>query len=131
MTDGTNMASEKAHRTTKPPLALYANYFEVGHNQCEFLIDFGQYRPESADVVLHTRIVLGPAHAKLLTGILQGAVRQYEAENGAIAELADSLDPMEVVRRSLPNFDRRAVETRRKAAELLVSTSKPRTHQKR
>ena len=98
------------------PLARYANYFEVGHNPYEFLIDFGQYQPESASVVLHSRLVLGPTHAKMLAAMLGGAVARHEGENGPIPEADDSSDPLQVVLRSLPDFERRAVAARRSAA---------------
>jgi hypothetical protein len=100
----------------RAPLARYANYFEVGHNPFEFLIDFGQYQPESASVVLHTRLALGPTHAKMLAGILGGAIAQHEGDNGPIPEAADLRDPLEVVLKSLPDFERRAIAARRKAA---------------
>ncbi len=125
------MSSKKLYRSGKTPLAVYANYFEAGHNQCEFLIDFGQFRPEDEDVVLHTRIVLGPLHAKLLTEMLHAAVQQYETQHGAISIPSDVNDPMEMILRSLPDFETRAVETRRKAAEALASSAKSRTHSKR
>ena len=32
----------------------YANYFEVGHNQFEFYVDFGQYDPQSQKAQMHT-----------------------------------------------------------------------------
>ena len=33
-------------KPARAPLARYTNYFEVGHNPYEFLVDFGQYQPE-------------------------------------------------------------------------------------
>jgi hypothetical protein len=73
----------------RAPLASYSNYFEVGHNPYEFLIDFGQFQPEVAEVIVHTRIVVGPTHAKLLAQLLHGALAKYEADNGIIADLAE------------------------------------------
>jgi hypothetical protein len=73
----------------KRPLAHYANYFEVGHNPYEFFIDFGQFHPEIAEVSVHTRIAMGPIHAKLFADVLRGAVQKYEAENGIIPAVAD------------------------------------------
>jgi len=78
---------EKASRVLRAPLAGYANYFEVGHNPYEFLLDFGQFQPEVAEVLIHTRIVLGPNHARLFAEILANAVKKYVAENGPIAEI--------------------------------------------
>src|SRR4029077_313673 len=100
----------------KVALACYANYFEVGHNPYEFLLDFGQFQSEAAGVLLHTRIAVGPAHAKLLAEMLREAVHKFEADIGPIAEIGETRDPLEVVLRSLPDFERRAVNARRNAA---------------
>jgi hypothetical protein len=100
----------------RAPLARYANYFEVGHNPYEFLIDFGQYKPESASVVLHTRLALGPTHAKMFAAMLGGAISRHEGDCGPIADACDPSDPLEVVLKSLPDFERRALAARRRAA---------------
>jgi Protein of unknown function (DUF3467) len=106
----------RTKRGPKAPLACYANYFEVGHNPYEFLLDFGQFQSEAAGVLLHTRIAVGPAHAKLFAEMLREAVHKFEADIGPIAEIGETLDPLEVVLRSLPDFERRAVNARRNAA---------------
>src|SRR5262245_6326519 len=105
-------------RTTprRAPLARYTNYFELGHNRFEFLVDFGQYQPESEDIVLHTRIALGPTHAKLLAGMLDEALERHEADHGPVADPRGAPDPFEVVLRSLPDFETRAMNARRRAA---------------
>jgi hypothetical protein len=66
--------------------ARYANYFKVGHNAFEFLLDFGQFFPETEHAQFHTRIVLSPAYAKELRSILNGSVDQYEQNFGIIPE---------------------------------------------
>ncbi len=108
----------KARSSSRPraPLARYSNYFEVGHNAYEFLLDFGQYQPETAGVILHTRMAVGPTHAKLLAAALASAVAVHEAENGPIPDATERPDPLEVVLRSLPDFERRAIDARRSAA---------------
>jgi hypothetical protein len=106
-----------SQKPSRAPLARYTNYFEVGHNPYEFLVDFGQYQPEAGNIVLHTRIALGPSHAKLMHEMLARAIHDYEAGNGAIAELPDVTDPPAVMLRSLPDFERRAVDARRQAAD--------------
>ncbi len=100
-------------RSARAPLARYTNYFEVGHNPYEFLIDFGQLQPEVSNVMLHTRIAMGPTHAKLFATMLHNAVGQYETDNGLITDVADAPDPLATVLRSLPDFERRAVDVRR------------------
>jgi hypothetical protein len=101
---------------TKPPdevsadraiEARYVNYFEVGHNPFEFVIDFGQYHHESRAAHLHTRIVTGPVYAKTLAAMLLEAVKQYEAERGVIEPVADDIDPLEVVKASIDGYERR------------------------
>lgn len=79
----------------------YANYFEVGHNQFEFYVDFGQYDPESQKVQMHTRIVTGPAYAKMMGETLTSSVGSFEREHGPIGAGAGELDLMEMVRMSL------------------------------
>ena len=65
----------------------YANFFKVGHNAYEFVIDFGQSYEDNADREnIHSRIITSPAYAKHLLSILSQAVGQYEADYGAIDE---------------------------------------------
>lgn len=110
------MSKPRSSSRPRAPLARYSNYFEVGHNAYEFLIDFGQFQPEVEGVVLHTRIAVGPTHAKLLAATLGKAVAQHEAEHGTIPDAADAPSPLEVVMRSLPDFEHRAIRARRGAA---------------
>lgn len=56
----------------------YANYFEVGHNAYEFVIDFGQYYSENEEAELCTRIITSPAYAKVLLRTLQESIMRYE-----------------------------------------------------
>jgi hypothetical protein len=69
------------------PLAVYANFFNVGHNAFEFLLDFGQFQPDSNSERMHSRMVTGPVHAKLLLRILGEAVTRFEREHGEIEDL--------------------------------------------
>lgn len=64
----------------------YANYFKIGNNAFEFVIDFGQYYPENDQAELYTRIITGPAYAKRLLAILQEAVLQHESAFGKIVD---------------------------------------------
>jgi hypothetical protein len=65
--------------------AKYANYFEVGHNAFEFLLDFGQFYPENERPHRHTRIITGPALAKVLFVTLQESIERYEQTFGSIS----------------------------------------------
>lgn len=58
--------------------ARYANFFRVGHNLAEFVIEFGQLYSDSEVEVLHTRIVTTPAYARLLLTLLGDSIARYE-----------------------------------------------------
>ncbi|MCD4693135.1 MAG: DUF3467 domain-containing protein [Calditrichales bacterium] len=64
----------------------YANYFKVGHNAYEFVIDFGQSYPGTEEAELYTRIITSPAYAKSLIETLGESIKQYEQSFGAVAE---------------------------------------------
>jgi Protein of unknown function (DUF3467) len=53
-------------------IARYSNFFQVGHNAYEFLLEFGQ---EGSDI--HTRIYLSPQHARILSDLLLTALREH------------------------------------------------------
>ena len=96
----------------RPPLACYANYFEVGHNAFEFLLDAGQVTPESGEIRLMSRIAVSPVHAKLLANLLARSVDQFESEFQAIPDLAD-LGDFELT--SPTEFERLAIDARRRS----------------
>jgi hypothetical protein len=62
----------------------YANYFKVGYNAFEFVIDFGQSYSENDRSEICARIVTGPAYAKDLLNTLQSAIDRYEHNYGVI-----------------------------------------------
>jgi hypothetical protein len=64
----------------------YANFFKVGYNAFEFVIDFGQFYPENDDAELHTRIVTSPVYAKRLLTTLHEAVVKHETQFGKIED---------------------------------------------
>lgn len=75
--------------TRRPGTAIalegrYANYFEVMHGPCEFIVDFGQYHPEQGAAQLHLRVVTGPVYAKLLASMLIDAIERHERQHGVI-----------------------------------------------
>lgn len=61
---------------------LYANYFEVGHNEYEFVIDFGQFYGDENEARKHTRIIINPAYLKTLMELLVESDREYEESFG-------------------------------------------------
>jgi hypothetical protein len=64
----------------------YANYFKVGHNAFEFLLDFGQFYPETEKAQLHTRIITSPIYAKALLETLRESLDRYGQTFGAISQ---------------------------------------------
>ena len=62
----------------KPLLAKYANWFNIGHDNFEFILDFGQSHDVGVEPIVHTRIVVGPAYAKLLARLLNDSLGRYE-----------------------------------------------------
>ena len=85
----TDQAADRAGFRDRPPLACYANYFEVGHNAFEFLIDAGQVEPQSGSVQLLSRIAVSPVHAKLLAQLLSQSIDQFERLHHEIPDLLD------------------------------------------
>jgi hypothetical protein len=67
-----------------PREGRYANYFEVGHNAFEFVVDFAQLYMDGEKPRFHTRIITGPAYAKSMLEMLHQAIAQYEKSFGAI-----------------------------------------------
>jgi len=64
----------------------YANYFQIGHNAFEFLLDFGQMYSDGTGERFHTRIVTGPSYAKELLKVLSESIQQYEAAFGPVKQ---------------------------------------------
>jgi len=68
----------------------YANYFQIGHNAVEFLLDFGQFYPESMGPQFHTRIITNPVYAKVLSETLRESIDRYEQTFGVILKDSES-----------------------------------------
>jgi len=56
----------------------YANYFQVGFNAFEFVIDFGQFYDEQEKARFHTRIIANPIYAKELLNTLEQSLKAFE-----------------------------------------------------
>lgn len=66
----------------------YANYFEVGHNAFEFILDFGQLYSDGEEPQLHARIVTSPAYVKAFLETLRTSIDQFECTYGMISKNA-------------------------------------------
>jgi len=73
-----------AHKEGEKLEGRYANYFKVGYNAFEFILDFGQLYSERNDVKFFTRIIANPISAKNLIEVLQESIAQYEQIHGTI-----------------------------------------------
>lgn len=64
----------------------YANYFKVGHNAFEFVLDFGQYYPGNDQAKLITRVITSPKYVKTFSRTLLEALKQFEMLYGTIED---------------------------------------------
>ena len=62
----------------------YANYFKVGYNAFEFVLEFGQSQEGVMQESIHSRIVTAPAYAKALMKTLGESITRYEKDFGTI-----------------------------------------------
>ena len=62
----------------------YANYFKVGHNAFEFVLDAGQLYDDGETAQPHTRIISSPIYAKALLETLRESIERYEQTFGVI-----------------------------------------------
>lgn len=76
----------KGGRTAVRPEGRYANYFKIGHNAFELIIDCGQCYAGDQEAQLHTRIVTSPAYGKALLKTLGNSLEVYEKAYGRLRE---------------------------------------------
>ena len=70
---------------TKLEEGRYANYFEVGHNAFEFVLDFGQAF-ENEPVRIYLRVIATPDSARRLWKVLQDALDKYHNTFGTLTK---------------------------------------------
>jgi len=78
-----NYESEAFRNNTKLE-GRYPNYFKVGHNNFEFVLNIDQFYPENEHAQLHTRIVTTPIYTKALLETLRESVELHEQTHWAI-----------------------------------------------
>lgn len=61
----------------------YANYFEIGHNAFEFLLDLGQLGLENEPARIYLRVITSPSGARELCETLNNALAEYWRSYGA------------------------------------------------
>jgi hypothetical protein len=62
----------------------YANFFKVGYNAFEFVMDFGQFYPGTDEAELSVRVITSPFYAKAFLTTLKESMAAYERTYGAI-----------------------------------------------
>ena len=72
------------HKEEEKLEGRYANYFKVGYNAFEFILDFGQLYSERNDFKFFTRIITNPISAKNFVEVLEESIAQYEQIHGTI-----------------------------------------------
>ena len=72
--------------TTGKMKGKYANTYQIGFNQLEFVLDFGQSYRGDEDEYFHTRIVSTPTHTKDLCTTLMLSIQKYEKQYGPIGK---------------------------------------------
>ena len=78
--DNRNEEDKKNHELN----GRYANYFKIGHNAYEFVMDFGQLYKENGGEKFHTRIITSPVYAQALLNSLLESIYNYEHDFGPI-----------------------------------------------
>ena len=63
----------------RDPQGKYANFFDVGVNANELVIDFGQFYGRGTQPTVHTRIVTTAAYGRELLGMLTRSMRELES----------------------------------------------------
>ena len=111
-----------ADSSDRPPLACYANYFELGHNAFEFLLDAGQIEPQSGEVQRLIRIAINPVHAKLLSQLVVQAIEQFERMHHEIPDLADNGENADSAFTNPLEFERLAIDARRRRLAVEADT---------
>jgi hypothetical protein len=63
---------------------IYANMVMIGHSPNEMIIDFIRMMPGSPKAKVQSRIIMTPAHAKMLRKTLDDNIKKYEGQFGEI-----------------------------------------------
>ena len=83
---GPDSMEDDSPETRSGKVGRYANFFKVGYNEYEFLLDFGQAFREEEAAAVHTRIVTTAVYAKALCRTLRDSIHDYEAQYGKLPE---------------------------------------------
>jgi hypothetical protein len=75
------------------PQGRYSNFFKVGYNAFELVIEFGQAYGDGDHETIHTRIVTTLPYAKALSELLATTLQEHAAYYGPtrVRETAEEL----------------------------------------
>lgn len=85
------MADNEKHQinieiSEKEAEGVYSNFFLIAHSPHEFIIDFARMLPGLPKAKVFARVILTPAHAKLLLSALEDNIKKYESQFGEIKQ---------------------------------------------
>ncbi|MFQ5607495.1 MAG: DUF3467 domain-containing protein [Candidatus Zixiibacteriota bacterium] len=63
---------------------IYANLAMISHSATEMIIDFARVMPGAQKSRVQARIIMTPAHAKMLQKALQDNIKKFETQFGEI-----------------------------------------------
>lgn len=63
---------------------IYANLALISHSPSEIILDFARVMPGTRKGKVYSRIIMTPAHAKMLLSALEGNVKKFESQFGKI-----------------------------------------------
>jgi hypothetical protein len=63
---------------------IYANMVMIGHSPNEMIMDFIRMMPGAPKAKVQARIIMTPAHAKMLRKTLDENIKKYEGQFGEI-----------------------------------------------
>jgi hypothetical protein len=63
---------------------IYSNLALISHSPSEIIIDFARVMPGVPKARVYARIVMTPAHAKLLLNALEDNIKKFESQFGTI-----------------------------------------------
>jgi phosphoribosyl-dephospho-CoA transferase len=63
---------------------IYANLAMIAHSPQEIIIDFARVMPGAVKTKVLSRIIMTPAHTKMLNRALEDNLKKYESQYGEI-----------------------------------------------
>lgn len=63
---------------------IYSNLALIVHSPQEFVIDFARMTPGAPKTKVYARIIMTPAHAKMLLNALDENIKKFESVYGAV-----------------------------------------------